>query len=497
MICKKCGADIEDNSRFCTYCGAVVDRIELVPDEEPSDGNPAEVRIEANNEKSVNTKNNKLLIGVLASCGAVIIAVLLAVVLFLVGTKDMRLALKNNDPVAVCNIYIEAEKEHENIKVSEYDWLITIKIKSIIKVFNEYDYETAIVEKGDKTVDNLIDSFGVFIYGQGGSSSPIEVVLSDENLDRWNELKEIIKSKKDLCEEILLNGTILDKNKNDTLDDSSTTSTTTTSTATTTTTQSTRQPANSSEKLSLEEMLTIGYWRSEDYGDVIFRPIKNSEVFDGIMVEDGWTSVLPYKLDEYGNVMVCSWSYEYNESSNNYDWIYEVIGKIKKIDSNGDGSKSFCVDEAEERISFKNIIISDADLLLKFSIWGDFDCGTKTVDEFLDHRFLYLITEEAQKDVHFYFFNDYEIGDKGCNLRIALDEFGNEHWGTDGSVYDNYTLDAKNHCVYIGDNKYEINKDFSQLYCKETNHTIYRITDFALGKIADTDFPPGKLVVDL
>lgn len=496
MICKKCGADIEDNSRFCTYCGAVVDRIELVPDEEPSDGNPAEVRIEANNEKPVKTKNNKFLIGVLASCGAVIIAVLLAVVLFLVGTKDMRSALKNNDPVAVCNIYIEAEKEHDNIKVSEYDWLITIKIKSIIKVFNEYDYETAIVEKGDKTVDNLIYSFGVFIYGQGGSSSPIEVVLSDENLDRWNELKEIIKSKKDLCEEILLNGTISDKNKNNTLDDSSTTLTTTTSTATTTTTQSTRQPANSSEKLSLEEMLTIGYWRSEDYGDVIFRPIKNSEVFDGIMVGDGWTNVLPYKLDEYGNVMVCTWNYEYNESSNDYDCIYD---KIKKIDSNRDGSRSFSVETAEGCISFKNIIISNADLLLKFSVWGDFDCGTKTVDEFLDHRFLYLITEEAQRDVHFYFFDNYEDREEregSYNLCISTDELGNEHWGADSSVYDNYTIDVKKHCVYIGENKYEINKDFSQLYCKETGHTIYRITDFALGKIADTDFPPGKLVVD-
>lgn len=103
---------------------------------------------------------------------------------------------------------------------------------------------------------------------------------------------------------------------------------------------------------------------------------------------------------------------------------------------------------------------------------------------------------DLQRSVNFFDFHhiiDYEVEDDGCNVDVSLCRY-DEKWGWDVSWYEtvSYSIDIDEKCIYIDDARYDFNDDFTQLYNAEEELTLYRVTDFHLGKIADTDFPPGE-----
>lgn len=56
--------------------------------------------------------------------------------------------------------------------------------------------------------------------------------------------------------------------------------------------------------LSDENKLVKGYWLSDYFGDVMFRPIESNNDFDGIVVMAYEGEVFPYKIDENGKIVV-------------------------------------------------------------------------------------------------------------------------------------------------------------------------------------------------
>lgn len=250
-------------------------------------------------------------------------------------------------------------------------------------------------------------------------------------------------------------------------------------------------------ELSDENILTSGYWYSDYIGNILFRRVENNSTFNGIVIMDEEDEVFPYKLDENGNITVYLCEYTYHETTDSYDYTYEPYFEIEDVKTSEEGNRFFQTSVSSVVIQFNNIVVEEYsdELLLKFDEWSDYDYKAKSVDEYSDYLFRNSITEEAQRDVHFYSFYDFGYNSDEYNMIISTDVYGAEdQFNTEESFDEIYSIDSDENCIYIGDDKYQFYNDAAYLYCEETGHTIYRITDFVFGKIADTDFPPGEFV---
>lgn len=238
---------------------------------------------------------------------------------------------------------------------------------------------------------------------------------------------------------------------------------------------------------SIEDMLVDNCWTSNynGYTNVLFRPIENNINFDGIVISGDWINVRPYKITEDGGITVYDEG-GYDSSPASY---YELIWEIKGIDADENQNNYFQVNEDGVNIQFEEIVLNDIEVSLAFSQWADFDYDIKNVLDVSNSE--NILVEKAQRDVNFYSFWNVGRYSNDYDMRVSTASIMSDV----GICFDEkFSLDVDNRCVYIGDDRYKINDDCSELYCEETDHTIYRITDFAFGKIADTDFPPGEFV---
>ncbi len=253
----------------------------------------------------------------------------------------------------------------------------------------------------------------------------------------------------------------------------------------------TETPNNEVVDLSDENKLVKGYWLSDYFGDVMFRPIESNSDFDGIVVMAYEGEVFPYKIDENGKIVV----YVYGHVEENLG--YHIFFEINAIETNEDGNNCFTTTilvNGEDTV-FANVDADEDYMLLRFDVWTDYDYDVKLANEMNDHLFKHSITESAQRDVKFYDFSYYGDFSEDYNLHISTDEYGGEdYFNAEESYNEIFEIISEDNCVYIGKDKYQFSKDCSKLYCEETGHTIYRITDFAFGKIADTDFSPGNFI---
>ena len=176
---------------------------------------------------------------------------------------------------------------------------------------------------------------------------------------------------------------------------------------------------------------------------------------------------------------------------------YHIFFEINAIETNEDGNTCFTTTILVngEDTTFTNMDADENYMLLRFDEWSDYDYDVKSANEMNNHLFKHSITEEAKRDVKFYYFSYYGDYSDDFNLRISTDEYGGEdYFNAEESYNEVFEIIPEDNCVYIGDDKYQFFNDAAYLYCEETDHTIYRITDFAFGKIADTDFLPGEFV---
>lgn len=263
-----------------------------------------------------------------------------------------------------------------------------------------------------------------------------------------------------------------------------------------------KEESNISSK-SCAEILTTDYWIIDtnyyefDGGTdaLLFREVENNSTFDGIIMMTT-EYVLPYIIDEDGTITVFGFSYNLNYSTDSYDWEYTPAFEIT-IGENENGSNYLMLNVDGDIIRYNKAdesLSNDMMVSLLFSDWSDYYCKPDSFDEYDDHGFRRWTTNEAQRDVSFFTFS-YKIKD-GCNAEQAYYEYGDEEAVFSCSWYESLScnIDIDEKCVYIDDVRFDFNDDFTQLYNAEENLALYRVTDFLLGKIADTDFPSGKLV---
>lgn len=243
---------------------------------------------------------------------------------------------------------------------------------------------------------------------------------------------------------------------------------------------------------SYEDILTTGYWRygDKDESDILlFRTVDNNETFDGIMIID--EDIIPYIIGDDGTVTGFGYSYYLNETTDTYDWEYWPCVTIA-IEENEYGENYLLMNSDEGVWQADNIDSGSANdmvISLMFSDWSDYYYKPASLDEYEDHTFHRRVTEQAQRDILFLDFYFSEVG-------IASYEYGDTDAGLNCSDWESeyYSIEVGEKCIYIDDARFEFNDDFSQLYNAEEEVTLYRVADFHLGKIAYTDFPPGKFV---
>ena len=192
MFCTKCGKQIPDDAKFCTFCGFNLNQnndIEIAPAENdlpeipvqpqvpttpPADAQPqaqlyetpaqpqaSQTIVQPPAEPKKKMSKTKVVLGVLAV--GVIAALAVAIGSF-AQTSDMRKALKNNDAGAIYNEYHYAVGDEKLI--AKYEDLISQKIAEIISDVNSWDFsEDAKVQGVGAFTDYLNSVYGDLLYG--------------------------------------------------------------------------------------------------------------------------------------------------------------------------------------------------------------------------------------------------------------------------------------------------------------------------------------------
>ena len=248
---------------------------------------------------------------------------------------------------------------------------------------------------------------------------------------------------------------------------------------------------------SYEEILTTGYWTFGDNDEsyiLLFRTVDNNETFDGIMIID--EEIIPYIIGDDGKVTGFGYSYYLNEATDLYDWEYWPCVTIA-IEENEYGENYLLMNYDEGVWQADNIDSGSANdmvISLLFSDWSDYYYKPASLDEYDNHGFRRWVSDEAQRDVTFLWFS--HIVEDGCNVDNAVYEYGDEDsgWSCSYIARRYYSVDVDEKCIYIDNVRFDFNDDLTQLYNAEEGIIFYRVTDFHLGKIADTDFPPGEFV---
>lgn len=170
------------------------------------------------------------------------------------------------------------------------------------------------------------------------------------------------------------------------------------------------------------------------------------------------------------------------------------------IGESENGSKYLIVEQDEEEGGTMRYVkaaeedSNDMMISLLFSDWSDYYCKPDNLDEYDNHGFRRWASDEAQRDVTFLWF--YQNVEDGCNMDFGVYEYGDEESGFSCSYFESgyYSVDTDEKCIYIDNVRFDFNDDLTQLYNAEEGIIFYRVTDFHLGKIADTDFLPGEFV---
>jgi len=250
---------------------------------------------------------------------------------------------------------------------------------------------------------------------------------------------------------------------------------------------------------SYEDVLTTGYWVTGEDETFFFRSVDNNDTFDGIFIQDG-SDIGTYIMGDDGTVTLFGCLLHLNETTKSYDYSYQDIGNITVREREDDsfylacnfGEETFFAESVDYAAKEYNDMIS----ALCFSEWLNFEYKYANVyDYFLNKGLLRKMSNQIQQDVYSISFNDY-LDEDGDNMLIVNYKYGDEEAGDSYSDFIGgyYKLDFEQRCIYFDGKRFEFNDDFSQLYCEEEGMTLFRSTDFSLGKIADTDFPPGKFV---
>ncbi|MBR2883314.1 MAG: zinc-ribbon domain-containing protein [Clostridia bacterium] len=250
----------------------------------------------------------------------------------------------------------------------------------------------------------------------------------------------------------------------------------------------------------LQANITTGYWVidtnykiSDEYEGGVdalrFAPIDNNETFDGIMLMTNEFD-FPYIIGEDGTITVFNY---WSASTDSYDWRYYPEFEVT-IEESENGSEYLIVKQMQGGGDVKRYNKEDSsnDMLISllFSEWSDYFWKPESVWEY-NNEYCFAVGD-LQRSVKFFDFHR-EVEDDGCNADVSLYRY-DEEWGWEVSWHETfyYSIDIDEKCIYIDDARYDFNDDFTQLYNTEEDLTLYRVTDFHLGEIADTDFPPGE-----
>lgn len=239
MFCKKCGANVDESSKFCLKCGFPINNGILDSTEESSDNNLESIEDEYNinqNSETVNSENSdesfvnnvddeftedesnydlnsaissislsqtnsgnktKLTI-VLTSVSFIILLLILILTNLNSAERRMDKALSTKSAYEVNTLYKEAYGNSR--KLQKYDEVISKFLDEVINDLNSKVYSNEdLVQNGYTVVNRDLESdWGDLIYSADGFDT-IETSLSSKNQVKWEELQNIIVSRQYYC----------------------------------------------------------------------------------------------------------------------------------------------------------------------------------------------------------------------------------------------------------------------------------------------------------
>lgn len=216
MICKVCGCEIEDDSKFCSGCGSSVVNEDVATEEtiEEFDSQTVENDILENDNQTEteqdvanidneiyqqpsNATAKKILVGgVIFAVIISIIALSISLVTYNSPQKKIQRAIDSKDAYEVVTLYNDAYGDDKTIE--KYDETIYNLLDDVIDSLNEKIYMQSDVEENGYTIVNrdLRYDWGTLIVNDDGGTT-IESIIDYYTQDKWDYLQTLIKSKQD------------------------------------------------------------------------------------------------------------------------------------------------------------------------------------------------------------------------------------------------------------------------------------------------------------
>ncbi len=190
MVCKKCGHEMSNGTRFCTNCGCLM-----------------ETTSEANVNNSEKKKSKKKLIPIIV---VTVVAIISAVVIAVLAKQGLPIsqfkkALEANDGTQVVELYMNTESEKQRQK---YDDLIGQYLNGVIDELSSMEIDTeklAIKGSGeDYLVEFCAENWGNMIYDiEQDSDGVIFSILSESNSSLYDKFYTLAQSKLAYCDGLL------------------------------------------------------------------------------------------------------------------------------------------------------------------------------------------------------------------------------------------------------------------------------------------------------
>lgn len=188
MFCPKCGAEILGNDKFCSYCGF------KISEENTNIVSPQDVSPDTSSQTPVQSKSqqkNKTVKVVIATVAVAFVITAVLLIRNISETKEMREALKNNDAVAIYNIYEIAIGDEKLI--GKYEELISDKISEIYSDLNEHDCSEDAKTMGSDAFFQYANSKYGGLIGEGSDVFEDVACWADETA--YNNLAILVESK--------------------------------------------------------------------------------------------------------------------------------------------------------------------------------------------------------------------------------------------------------------------------------------------------------------